>query len=269
MRSVRYGCKAHPLGSAALSVPGLSQIAFGDAEATEVVHQPGPADLLRSRGVEAELAGRGAGEVGHAARVAERVRRLQVGEVGDRLQRVVETSRRRARSRHGAARRRSPPPSSSAASRSSNSVAASARDQLDQGRVELRARSRSARPRPRRRSPSLRWKTSTTSARFTSRARQRISSPFVPLGHALAVPALERLVQAVADRRGRARADPPARRPRTSGSRASPSVAPATRRRTSAPIGPAPTARSPDRSRPQLSTDALRSWPGRRGGRRP
>ena len=108
IRSVRYGCMRTRSHSPAPSGPGLSQIAFDTpsrpksctSPARRTACAPRPAGRPRSR------RGRG-GELGDRACMPERVRRLQVDEVGDREQRVVDlvAGQHDARAR---ARRRSP-----------------------------------------------------------------------------------------------------------------------------------------------------------------
>src|SRR5580704_14430835 len=57
------------------------------AKTTEIVHQPSPADQFPGPVTQAEDASSFASEVGHSARVTNGVRRLDVGEVGNRLER--------------------------------------------------------------------------------------------------------------------------------------------------------------------------------------
>ena len=98
------------------SGPGLSQIAFDTPSRPKSCTSPARRSVRTlALGEPEPRAGRG-GEVGDRARVAERVRRLEVDEVRDRRQRRVELARRRAR-RRAPARRRSPRPRCRRASR--------------------------------------------------------------------------------------------------------------------------------------------------------
>jgi len=59
------------------------------AQSAEIMHQPGPADQFPGPVAQAEDARSFSSEVGHSPRVTDRVRRLNVGEVGHRLQRSL------------------------------------------------------------------------------------------------------------------------------------------------------------------------------------
>ena len=162
----------------------------------------------------ARRASRGrAREIGHAARVADRPGRLQVGEVGDRLQRGLELVvgehdlERRLRVDHRRPARHRVDVARTASGASAQNTSTSAGSNC----VPLRSRATATAAS----TPPLRWKTSTTSARVTSARRDQDLLALGLRRHALAVPALERLVEAVAHLRGRGRARPPARSSRS------------------------------------------------------
>ena len=113
----QVGLHPHPLPLAGAERPALVPDRVRDTEPPEVVHQPGPPQRsVIVVGSRPSCAARRCRELGDGrASVAERVRRLEVDEVGDRAQRRVELARRRAR-RRAPARRRSPRPRSRTAS---------------------------------------------------------------------------------------------------------------------------------------------------------
>ena len=82
-RSVRYGCRRTRSRSSAVSGPGALPDRVGHADATDVVDERGPAHGRHGVIVETKTPGGGFGEVGHAGRVPEGPRRLEVREVCD------------------------------------------------------------------------------------------------------------------------------------------------------------------------------------------
>ena len=118
--------QAHALPLAGPSGPRLVPDRVRDAEPPEVVDQPGAAQRARLASASPSARAGRRGELRDGARVAERVRRLQVDEVGDRQQRRVDPLARRAR-RRARARRRSPRPRSPTASRSPRIASSSSR----------------------------------------------------------------------------------------------------------------------------------------------
>ena len=89
MRSVRYGCRRTRSHSPGPSGPRLSQIAFETPSRPKSCTRPARRSVA-PRARAARAARPLGGELGDGARVAERVRRLQVDEVRDRQQRRVE-----------------------------------------------------------------------------------------------------------------------------------------------------------------------------------
>ena len=85
---VRLHAHAFPLAGA--ERPGLVPDRIGDAEPAEVVHQAGAAQRAHFGGRQSQQRSRRRAELRDRARVAERVRRLQIDEVRDREQRRVE-----------------------------------------------------------------------------------------------------------------------------------------------------------------------------------
>ena len=82
---------AHPLPLAGAERPALVPDRVRDAEPAEAVHEPGAAQGRAPRSSASPSRRRRRGrELGDGAGVAERVRRLEVDEVGDRQQRGVE-----------------------------------------------------------------------------------------------------------------------------------------------------------------------------------
>ena len=179
---------AHPLPLAGAERPALVPDRVGDAEPAEVVHEAGPAQRARPRRRRARaVAPAAAARSATAAGVPERVRRLQVDEVGDGEQRGVEL-----------ARRSSTTSSAGSAAMTASQVVAVVEavedrsrrraQQARRARVELRAR-RARRARRRAASiPPTRWATSTNSASWARRdasgialaARGRRASPGRP-----------------------------------------------------------------------------------------
>jgi len=84
------GMKPHPFGLRVAERAGLVPDGVRHAQAAQVVDQPGPPDQRRGRLTQPEHARRLPGQVGHATRMADGVRRLHVGEVGDGLQRGID-----------------------------------------------------------------------------------------------------------------------------------------------------------------------------------
>ena len=138
MRSVRYGCMRTRSHSPAAERSALVPDRVRDAEPAEVVDQPGAPERARLGRRQPELGAGGRGEVADRPRVPQRVRRLQVDEVGDRQQGRVEAARPRRRPR-APARPRSPRPRCATESRPPRSSSACAAEQRRERRVELLA----------------------------------------------------------------------------------------------------------------------------------
>ena len=90
MRSVRYGCRRTRSHSPAPSGPRLSQIAFETPSRPRSCTRPARRSVRTSSSGSPSCRPRLGRELGDRARVAERVRRLEVDEVRDRQQRRVE-----------------------------------------------------------------------------------------------------------------------------------------------------------------------------------
>ena len=187
MRSVRYGCRRTRSHSPAPSGPRLSQIAFDTPSRPKSWTSPARRSVRASSLGQPELRRRRGGELGDRARVAERVRRLEVDEVRDRAS--------------SAASNRSP--ESTTASAGSASITAShVADAVEAGedhvgvsataaprapgRTACRAR-RAPAPSPPP-TPPTRCATSTNSASCASRAASGIASPAQLARPALARP---------------------------------------------------------------------------------
>ena len=87
---------AHPLPLARSERPALVPDRVRDAEPAEVVHEAGAPERDDLGIAQPELRPGLGGELRDGARMAERVRRFQVDEVGDRQQRGVELAPARA-----------------------------------------------------------------------------------------------------------------------------------------------------------------------------
>ena len=196
MRSLRYGCSRTRSSSARRQLAALVPDRVRHAEPAEIVHERGAAQQSSPRSGQPELARRLGASSATPRAVTHRPRRLQLGELADRRERVVELLV----AEHVA-------PSDGSASITSSQLgrrvelgeAASAPARRTArpapGRTACRCAPAPRRPPPRRR--RVRRNTSTTSARLISREREPICSPLQPVG-ALPVPALVALPQALA-----------------------------------------------------------------------
>ena len=164
-------CGGSPVRWRTKTSPTLSKMRFGTPEVPHVMYQSSPTDQGRLAGIEAKGRCCGGHQPGDPPRVADRIRRLNVAEIGNRLQGGVEFAVRQpvAQSWLGAYDRL--PPDNRV--ELFEKILGEFRKDLDKVRVKLAPR-RSRATATAASTPADAWNTSTTSARITKREVIRI-----------------------------------------------------------------------------------------------